>query len=500
MGIVKQQSIKGSLVTYFGVILGAFNVFFVFPYFLNPETIGLLKSIEATGLLVVPLVYLGIPYAINKFYSVVKQSNYIKFQILLSNSFLFLLANTILLSLLFVLFKENIASLFSTKSPLLSKWILVAIPVFIGMSWMIVLSSIAASNFRIAFPKLFERIFLRFLHIALIVLFSFAVLSQSSFIILFGFSYLFPTIIVFLYVVKRNYLPLSNISLKANSKFDFSEQKSYALFMSLSTIGTSIISHVGMLIVSSLLGLEMAGIFFIAFYMGFILDVPATNFSAILRPVLAQSLTMGDLKNVAKLYKKSAIIQFILSGFLYLLVAFNIDEIFSLMPNGNNYLAGKDIVLIIGAGYVLKNMAGCHFDILIMSKKYKYSVFITVLTSIITILLYYFFINEFALKGAAYASALTTALNTIFFVVSVYIFYKISPFSLEVLKLVLIFLILLIVNYFVPEINNSFISIFINSIIITTIFLLLIFTFKISEDVNQIFEKFSQKIKLIIKI
>lgn len=212
MGIVKQQSIKGSLVTYLGVIIGAFNVFFVFPYFLPPETIGLLKSIEATGLLVVPFIYLGIPYAINKYYPILKEKHPEKFRTLLSKSFLFLISNTLILSLLFFLFKAQIANLFIRKSPLLSEWILIAIPVFIGMSWMIVFSAVAASNLRIAFPKLLERVVLRLLHILVILLFSMAVLSESQLIILFGFTYAIPSFIIFFVCCKKKLFTPSKIS------------------------------------------------------------------------------------------------------------------------------------------------------------------------------------------------------------------------------------------------------------------------------------------------
>lgn len=489
MGIVKEQSIKGSLVTYLGVIIGAFNVFFVFPYFLKPETIGLLKSLEAVGLLVVPFIYLGIPYAINKFYPTLKRLDETKFKILLSKSILFLLTNTVLLTILFFLFRHKIAALFIEKSPLLSKWILMSIPVFVGMSWMIVFSAIAASNLRIAFPKLMERVLLRLLHISIILLFFFAVISEVQLIVLFASMYVLPSFFLFAYVLKRKYIVLDKNALFTTNNFDFSEQKSYAFFMSISTLGTSIISHVGMIIVSSMLGLELAGIFFIAFYMGFILDVPATNFSAILRPVLANSLALDDLDNVHKLYKKSSIVQFLISGFLLLLLTVSIDQIFQIMPNGDIYNEGKFVVLIVALGYVLKNLAGCHFDIMIMSKYYRFSVFITLGMSLFTILFYYLFINHFGLIGAAIAAATTTTINAMIFSVFIFSFYKIAPFSIKTVWLILIFLVVGTVSYFLPEMSNPFLSIIIKSSILLIIFLILIYIFKISEDVSQALEK-----------
>lgn len=266
--------------------------------------------------------------------------------------------------------------------------------------------------------------------------------------------------------------------------------------MSLSTLGTSIISHVGMIMVSSMLGLELAGIFFIAFYMGFILDVPATNFSAILRPVLAESLALNDMQNVDNLYKKSAIVQLILSGFLFMLLVFNIDQIFTLMPNGQTYIEGKMVVLIVGAGYVLKNMAGCHFDIMIMSKYYRFSVVVTILLSFFTIGFYYFFINLFGLPGAAYAAATTTALNAFIFVVFIYAFYKVLPFSKKTILLISIFGFISCIAYLLPTFQNAFISIAIKTSIISIIFLNLIYFLKVSLDINNIVDKFLVKLNV----
>ncbi len=41
MGLVVRQSFKSTLVTYVGVALGALNLLYFFPRYLNPELIGI---------------------------------------------------------------------------------------------------------------------------------------------------------------------------------------------------------------------------------------------------------------------------------------------------------------------------------------------------------------------------------------------------------------------------------------------------------------------------
>lgn len=69
MGIVIRQSIKNTISTYVGFILGAFNVLFLYTYFLSDEYHGLLAFIISTATIMLPFISLGTHNAIIKFYS-----------------------------------------------------------------------------------------------------------------------------------------------------------------------------------------------------------------------------------------------------------------------------------------------------------------------------------------------------------------------------------------------------------------------------------------------
>ena len=49
MGLVIRQSFKSTLLTYVGVGLGALNLLFFFPRYLNPELIGLRELLLVTN-------------------------------------------------------------------------------------------------------------------------------------------------------------------------------------------------------------------------------------------------------------------------------------------------------------------------------------------------------------------------------------------------------------------------------------------------------------------
>ena len=69
MGIVIRQSIKNTISTYVGFVLGAFNVLFLYTYFLSDQYHGLLAFIISTATIMLPFISLGTHNAIIKFYS-----------------------------------------------------------------------------------------------------------------------------------------------------------------------------------------------------------------------------------------------------------------------------------------------------------------------------------------------------------------------------------------------------------------------------------------------
>ena len=69
MGIVINQSINNTITTYLGFILGAFNILFLYTYFLSDEYHGLLAFIISTATIMLPFISLGTHNGIIKFYS-----------------------------------------------------------------------------------------------------------------------------------------------------------------------------------------------------------------------------------------------------------------------------------------------------------------------------------------------------------------------------------------------------------------------------------------------
>src|SRR5688572_20063268 len=69
MGVVINQSIKNTIVTYLGFGIGAINVLFLYTSFLSDEYFGLVSYLLSTANIMMPLMAFGVHNTIVKFYS-----------------------------------------------------------------------------------------------------------------------------------------------------------------------------------------------------------------------------------------------------------------------------------------------------------------------------------------------------------------------------------------------------------------------------------------------
>ena len=67
MGIIARQSIKGTVVTYLGVVIGFITTFFVLTRFLSSEEIGLVRVLIDAATLFVGLAQLGTSSSLIRF-------------------------------------------------------------------------------------------------------------------------------------------------------------------------------------------------------------------------------------------------------------------------------------------------------------------------------------------------------------------------------------------------------------------------------------------------
>ena len=69
MGIVLNQSLKNTIITYIGFAIGGFNTIYLYPVFLGATFYGLTNYIVSSANVIMPLFAIGMQNTLVKFYS-----------------------------------------------------------------------------------------------------------------------------------------------------------------------------------------------------------------------------------------------------------------------------------------------------------------------------------------------------------------------------------------------------------------------------------------------
>lgn len=69
MGIVLNQSLKNTIITYIGFAIGGFNTIYLYPVFLGAAYYGLTNYIVSSANVIMPLFAIGMQNTLVKFYS-----------------------------------------------------------------------------------------------------------------------------------------------------------------------------------------------------------------------------------------------------------------------------------------------------------------------------------------------------------------------------------------------------------------------------------------------
>jgi len=490
MGIIAKQSIKGSIYSYSGAVIGFINTGLLMPKFFIPEQVGLVNLLIAITLVFSQLGNLGFSGVITRLFPYFRNKEN-KHNGILTIGLFISLFGFLLISLLFVVLRKYlIASNYETSS-LLAKNIFY-IPI---LSFFIILFYLFDNYNKVLFDAVlgtFLREFLvRFLNLIIIVMFIFNYIDFKVFLLYYVIIYSLPTLILSIVLIKRKVFYIGGINMKI-----LSEQKSEIIRISVFWIVAGFagiaIQAIDKYMTNFYLGLGASGIYAVTFYFGVIVAMPARSMRKISSIVLAEAWKNNDRIIILDIYKKSTINMLIISSLLVVGIWANIDNIFEIIPN---YIQGKYVILFIAILSMIDMSSGVATTIIANSKYYKINAYVMILTLILIVTTNMIFINLWGLKGAAFASLISISLSLFIRFLFLYKKYRFQPYSGKHLKILFIAGVCLFVNYLIPKFSNYYIDILIRSSLITILFSVLIYFSKVSEDVNSIVIQVVNKIK-----
>ena len=484
MGIVQNQTFKNTITTYLGFGIGAINTLFLYTEFMSETYYGLVTYILSTAYVMMPLLTFGVHNALVKFYSTYKTRNSI-------NSFLtWMLFLPLLLIIPMGLIGhfsfDTISAFLSQKNPIIKDYV-----------WLIYVSAIAFSYFEVfyawtkvhmnsVFGNFLMEVFHRIGIAIMLFCLYFDVIDIESFIYAVVGVYILRTLAMMMYAfyIRR---PIFRFGKFPNMVAVFK----YSALIILAGSVANIILEVDKFMIGQYIEIEKVAYYGVAIYIATVIGVPARSMHQITNPITAKFLNDKNREGLVDLYKKSSLNLFIISGFIFLLIILNINELYELISD--KYTGGLIVVFLISVAKLSDNVIGNNNAILFNSDYYRVILALGVLLAVMTVVFNMLLIPKYGINGAGFATFTSIMVYNTAKVGFVYFKFKMSPFCSNSLKTLVLILVFAGIFYFWDFPFHPIINIGIKSLLIGISYGLIVYKMNLSDDITLLLNKFLKR-------
>lgn len=480
MGVVVSQSAKNLFTTYLGFGIGAINTLFLYTHFLTPEYYGLVGFLLSAANLIWPLMAFGVHNTLVKFYTAYESKE--DRDKLLSVILWLPLGISALLGFLGLIFYDLLLDYFSDGDGLVKPYIWLIFLIAVATSYFEIFFSWAKVHYKSVFGNFMKEVFHRACISVLLICVYLELLSVENFVYAIGGVFVLRLLIMKIYAFSLYFPKLS---------FSFPPKKAFILkYSALILIAGSVamvLLDLDKVMIERFLPIEMVAVYGIAVYISSVIAVPSRAMHQITYPMTATLLNTRDKKGLLELYEKSSLNLLIISGLIFLLIVTNISQLYRLIPE--EYQISFSIVILISCVKLYDSLLGNNNSILFNSDYYRLVLGIGVFLAILAFVLNIVLIPEFGLLGAALATFLAFACYNTVKLSIVQSKFKIHPFQKETFYSILLIILFTFGFYYWDFAYNPVVNIVLKSVIISLLYVGVIFFLRLSPEINGIISK-----------
>ncbi len=493
MGIVIKKAISTTVINYVGVILGVINVLWLQTAIITELQVGILSYVMDVTILVLPFVMFGMSGLpgrfIHHFTEGKEHDGFISLLLIVPLIVFFILSVSTLL------FKDNVVALMGDNVMNYKSYLVFIFPLVFCYVYLSILEAILVTKSLIVFPSFLKTIYRRLSLMILLIFYSFNVFDFYELIFWYTIAHFIELLMLFVFFKK-------SVNFKFRSPkmiTKHSEKKaiiSYTLFLFIGISGAVMVGKIDTIMISSITDdFKLLGVYAIAFFIAAVIEMPKRIVFQLSYPIMSRLVSEGNDEELKKIYEQSGINLSIIGVFLFLLIWYNIDELFLIIPNGEIYAAGKWVVFFIGLAKVIDAIFGTSDLMINATKYYKLNGILVPFLIILTIVSNYFLIDLYGITGAAIATSIVLLVYScakyfsVLFLIKMNLLTKRHIFiGINTLLVVLIFM------FKTRWAENNFLEIIINSALITLVFIGGNILMKSSEELNHLIIKNFKKI------
>ena len=439
MGIVQNQSIKNTIITFLGFGIGAVNALFFYTNFLEKLHYGIVATVLSGANIMMPLMAFGAQNTLIRFFSSYKnqkeRDEFLTFMLVLP------LALIIPLSLGFYLFYDPISHSWIEENPTLKPffWLIPVVGLF--MAYFEVFYAWAKVHMQSVIGNFISEVLVRSIVMVLLIAVHFDWLAKDTFVYCVALAYLGQLVCMKLYALSIK-MPVFRLVIPSN----VNEIVYYSLFIIVSGGVAVMLVDFDKVMIAKYLDVTQNALYSVAIFIATVIAVPSRAMTQIVAPITARLMVEKKHDELNELYQKSAINLQVIGGFIMILIFVNIKEMYHLIPK--DYSSGIWVVFLIGLSKFYDVLLGNNNSIIVNTPYYRTVLIFGILTVVLMIVLNMIFLPLYGIEGSAFATLITVALyNTtkLFFVIKKMDLY---PFTQKTLQSLAILAVCFVLFYF----------------------------------------------------
>jgi O-antigen/teichoic acid export membrane protein len=483
MGIVFRQSIKTSVVTFGGALLGAAIVYMSLR-FLTSQQYGYSRNLVAQSLAAVQLILLGVHSMLNVYVHKYPAGD-VRRKILLTWCLAVPVVLSILLTIPYYIFRTEIIHFYKPEDQWLASRYFDLLP-FSAFLWsaMTLLEQYLCSQMKVAASAFMREIVHRLVQIAILILFAGGYISFDVFLSTTIFSVAAPVVLLLWMAARTKGFGIS-FEVSRLSRKEYVEIVRFSFYHMLTNVSMFLLTYVDALMLAPLAqsGTSAVAVYSPAVFLMSILSIPYRALATAAMPDLAAAYEQNHMDKVSSVFNRAAINGWIIGVLMMGIIVCNLSNAVRILRP--EYSALKEVAIILVIGRMVDMLTGLNNEILSISKHYRLMFWMTVGLVVMIIAFNWWLIPLYGVVGAATGTTLAMTLFNVMKLIVVKAKLGLQPISKQTILVLLAGLVAMVPGYLLPFLGNAVGDAIVRSAIIGLVFGALMLVLKPSKDLQH---------------
>lgn len=496
MSEIRKKSLISTFWIYIGFAIGALNTFlFARKGFFNAEDYGLSTGLIQIGLLLSTFSALGCYGLLYKFFPYYRRRLADNKNDLLSLTLYIALIGFVIVAVLGIFAQPVILKKFGGNSPLLVKYFYYSY--FLALGFLLyAIFEYHGWNLKLQlYTNILREVIVRIYVLVLIILKLLGVISFEQFLLLYCFQYLIIATLLLAYLIKIKefhlILKISFVTVKFRKVIFL-----YLAYGFTGTVVSTLRTVMDILVLSSFSGLVAAGVYTLASFVATLLQAPYRSLVSITIPILSNAWKEKNYKEINRIYKRSSINLLLFSIVIFGFIWINFEPFVFILHLNKEYLAGKNVLLILSIANIIEMGTGINGQIIGTSTLWKFEFYTNIILGVIITTCSYFFTKYlFGINGPALALLLGIIVYNFIRIYFLYKKFNFFPFNNRTVLAITILPAIIIMAKLSLLYLPFYLGLFIANTFMAALFALCIYNLNLSPDVKPIVHHFLKRIK-----